>query len=65
MLTSAPFGKGKSRFLTLLKKPDILQRLSDTMSDVWVDQEETGSVSIEAFVMMYGRKKNYILGEIT
>ena len=35
------------------------------MSDVWVDQEETGSASIEAFVMMYGRKKNYILGEIT
>lgn len=34
------------------------------MSDAWVDQVETDSASIEAFAMMYGRKKNYILGEI-
>ena len=61
--TSAPFGKGKSSFLALLKKPDILQRLPDTTSGAWADQDEIGLASIETFVMMYGSKKNYTLGK--
>ena len=59
--TSAPYGKGKSSILNLLKKSDALKEISATMSDVWADKEEIRLASIATFVMMYGGKKTETL----
>ena len=59
--TSAPYGKGKSSILNLLKKSDKLKEISDTMSDVWADKEEIGLASIATFMMLYGGKQNETL----
>ena len=59
--TSAPFGKGRSSFLTLLKKNEAMQMVSDTMNDVWTGQEEVGTTAIKAFQIIYGGKNNETL----
>ena len=56
--TSAPFGKGKNSFLTLISKNKALQLVSDIMSDVWAEQNEIGEAAIKAFQIMYSGKDN-------
>ena len=56
--TSAPFGKGKSSFLSLISKNETLQQISYTMSNVWAEQDEVGAAAIKAFQIIYGGKNN-------
>ena len=51
--TSAPFGRGKVRFLTAVKTNKMLQDVSDTMNDVWAGKEQIEEASIKAFQIIY------------
>ena len=62
--TSAPFGRGKSSILTITKKNETMQTISDTMSDVWAEQEDVGKAAIKAFQIIYGGKDNEKLCKI-
>ena len=55
--TSAPYGKGKSSLLILLRKSKEMKELSKTMS-IWAEKEDIGEAAIRAFVLIYGGSKN-------
>ena len=54
--SSAPFGRGKNSFLTLVMKNKTMQIVSDTMNDVWAEQEQVGEAAIKAFQIIYSGK---------
>lgn len=62
--TSAPFGKGKTTVLNLVKGSERLKEISDTMNDVWADQIEIKEASIRMFVRLYGGKKQDTLKKL-
>lgn len=47
--TSAPFGKGKLNFLSLVTKNKELQIVSQIMNDVWAEKDKVGRAAIKAF----------------
>lgn len=54
--SSGPFGRGKNSFLTLVMKNKTMQIVSDTMNDVWAEQEQVGEAAIKAFQIIYRGK---------
>ena len=56
-ITSAPSGKGKTSFINLVNKSEMLKDISATINDVWAYQAEIRIASIATFTAMYGRRK--------
>ena len=54
--TSAPFGRGKSNFLSLVIKSKEMQIVSETMNGVWAEQHEVGEAAVTAFQIVYSGK---------
>ena len=61
---SAPFGRGKSNFLNIVKKSDELRNISDIMSHVWATTTEIGEAIIRVFRILYGNKEGEPLYKI-
>jgi hypothetical protein len=55
--TSTIFGKGKSSFLNLVQKSEMMQSSSRTMTDVWADQQTIGNTAVDIFVNLFGGNK--------
>ena len=56
-ITSAPYGKGKTSFMNLVNKSEMLKDISTTINDVWAYQAEIRIASIATFTTMYGGRK--------
>lgn len=54
--TSAPFGKGKHNFLSLIIKNKDMQIISEIMNDAWIGQGEVGRAAVKAFQIIYSGK---------
>ena len=63
--TSAPFGKGKTSFLYMLKKNEKLKQISEEMNGVSADRDAIGNAGIEAFRIIYGGSVNDTLSKLT
>ena len=62
--TSTIFGKGKPSFLNLLRKSEMIQSTSRTMTDVWTHQQTIGNAAIGIFVKLYGGNKKSSLRQL-
>lgn len=62
--TSSMFGKGKNKLVESLIGSDVLQNLSEVISNPWSDQSEVGNASIKAAVLIYGGKENDTLSKL-
>ena len=62
--TSAIFGKGRPSFLNLVRKSEMIQSASRTMTDVWTDQQTIGNAAIGIFAKPYGGNKKSSLRQL-
>lgn len=62
--TSSMFGKGKNKLVESLIGSDVLQNISEVISNPWSDQSEVGNASIKAAVLIYGGKGNDTLSKL-
>ena len=62
--TSTIFGKGKPSFLNLVRKSEMIQSASRTMTDVWTDQQTIGNAAVGIFVKLYGGNKKSSLRQL-
>ena len=58
------FGKGKPSFLNLVRKSEMIQSASRTMTDVWADQQTVGNAAVGIFVKLYGGNKKSSLRQL-